>query len=303
MITPVSFWRFDDDATDGVGSNNLTNVNSTAYATGKINNGADLESTSSNYFKIADASQSGLDITGDIAFSLWFKPESQVEGFLISKWGTAASNQRSYRLSYSTDAGGTIYFSVNPTGIDAATGEASWAVALSNGSWYHIVVSWVASTSTATLYVNNSSQGTDNTGTVTSIFNGDRDFNIGGDTNLGGYQDGIIDAVGVWNTTLSSTDVATLYNSGNGVQVPFVVAASAGSFTLTGVNTGVTVARKITAEVGTFILSGLSASFAISRWATTTKNSASFSNVSKNSISPNNTSKNSASWSNLSKTI
>ena len=49
----------------------------------------DLESSSSQYASITDASQTGLDITGDLTIELWAKFESLPSEYnysIVSKW-------------------------------------------------------------------------------------------------------------------------------------------------------------------------------------------------------------------------
>ena len=49
----VSYWKLDEssgNAADSVGSNTLTNTNTVTYSAGKINNGADFERDSAQYF-------------------------------------------------------------------------------------------------------------------------------------------------------------------------------------------------------------------------------------------------------------
>src|SRR4051812_38835093 len=75
----VSYWKLDEssgDAVDSVSSNNLTNHGSIPFVPGKINNGADIEMSTGQYFTIPDASQVGLDILSDFTINAWIKIES-----------------------------------------------------------------------------------------------------------------------------------------------------------------------------------------------------------------------------------
>jgi len=213
----VSYWKLDEssgNAADSVGSNTLTNNNSTAYATGKINNGADFENSSSQYLSIADGTQSGLDITGDLSISFWWKPESHT-GFtwLVSKY-LIAGNQRSYGVYY--DTGNTLYFVFSNNGT--ATSGAGYSFTPSDGTWYHIVIAYNSS-GVQTIYVNGSSIGTTSS-LATSIFNSSADFWVGGGNNDPDV-DGVIDEVGIWSRTLTEVEVGQLYNLTSGLQYPF----------------------------------------------------------------------------------
>jgi len=213
----VSNWNFDEssgNADDNKGNNVLVNSNSTGYATGKINNGADLESGSSNSFYIEDANITGLDETDDFAASLWIKPESNgTNSTIFGKWN-GTGDKRSYEIFL--DANNQIKAYISSDGTNANTSKIQITnSALSNGTWYHIVVVYTATTGSITTYVNNSAHTT--TGHKTNIYNSDSNFSVGGDLGEWGIFDGMIDEFSFWNSTLDSTAVAELYNSGAGL--------------------------------------------------------------------------------------
>ena len=219
----VSYWKLDEASgirNDAHASNNLTDNNTVGSATGIINNGADFEASNSESLSIADGSQSGLDITGDMTLSLWYKPESQpatdTDNHLVSKSGDG-SNQ-SYYLVH-RDSGGTtnLRFRISANGSAITSKEINQT--FSNGTIYHIVVSYDASAGTADCYVDGSSIGT-MTGFPTSIFDGNGAFSLGADNFNGSprrFVDGIVDEVGIWNRTTTSGEASELYNSGNGL--------------------------------------------------------------------------------------
>lgn len=74
---------------------------------------------------------------------------------------------------------------------------------LSTGSWQHVGVSWDASASTATFFLNAVSQGT-STGALTAIHDNASTFQIGmtkdGAGSAASFYDGLMDEVRVWNT-------------------------------------------------------------------------------------------------------
>lgn len=219
----VSYWKLDEasgNAADSVGSNTLTN-NSVTYGTGKINNGADFEGSSANQsLSITDASQSGLDITSDISFSFWWKPESvgAAEQYMVSKFPAAAGNY-SYRLGY--DGSGNINLTISNDGTSVENLYVSLGT-INAGTWYHLVTTWKASTKTATHYKNGSSLGTA-VGAMGSIHNGNTAFMLGNYSGSSANQgvDGFLDEVGIWNKVLTSDEVTELYNGGSGFSYPF----------------------------------------------------------------------------------
>jgi len=238
----VSYWKFDEssgNAADAHGSNTLTNNNTATFAAGKINNGADLESSSSQSFSIADGSQSGLDITGDLSLSMWLNPES-ITGThgLVSKF--VDSGQMAYRLAFNTTQ---IFLTVSAAGFIET--NAVWTNPLSTGSWQHIVVTYDASAGEATLYYNGTADTTE-TGLATSIKNSTATFRIGARSSVLDaaelFYDGKIDEVGIWSKTLSGAEVTSLYNSGSGLAYPlagaYSLAMDVGSFVFTGNDVG-----------------------------------------------------------------
>lgn len=261
----VSFWNL-ENVNDSVGSNNLTNNNTATFVAGKVNNAVDLELSSQQSLTIADASQTGLDITGDLSISFWWKPETNnVFQWLVSKY-LLAGNQRSYGIYF--DGTNSLNFASSSDGTSGNTVDQGKTFTPSNGTWYHIVITY-ATSGTVTTYVNGSSLGT-NTGYKTSIFNGSAEFAIGRG-NLDSWTDGVIDAVGIWSRTIDSSEVTTLYNSGNGVQYPFsqnlTITADVGNYSITGYDAGIGRALTMIADVGSYIITGFSAMFRGTGWS------------------------------------
>lgn len=228
------YWTMDESST-GVGAvsrldstannNDLTDVNTTASATGIIGNGADFERANSEYLTITDAAQTGLDITGDIAVSFWYKPEvgptTGVTYEAITKWNGVDGNG-AYRFMYYNDAGvlkqsSMMYDSVAPTTNIPFSARKT----LADGSWYHIVFSFDITTEAMTIYVNGSSVGLAFSPFGAAINNNAANFSIG-DLEIGvqGFVDGIIDEVGIWSRELTSLEVLALYNNGAGLAYP-----------------------------------------------------------------------------------
>lgn len=227
----ISYWKFDEssgNAADSVGSNTLTNINTTSYVAGKINNGADVEVSSSQGFSIADASQSGLDLSGDLTFSVWFKMESAPsggEGSIIVK-RIGAGNNRSYH--WKLNNGGTQIGLLWYTDGSSVGGNLSVAWTPSTATWYHMAVT--KSGTTAKFYVNGAQQGTDQTGSSATIHNGTAPFEVAYWSDDAGFVDGVLDEMGVWSRALSDSEISSLYNGGSGLGYPF---ASSYTSTLT----------------------------------------------------------------------
>lgn len=217
----VSYWAL-EDATDEHSTNDLTNNNSATFATGQINNGVDLESSSSQYLSIVDGSQTGLDITsGQLTASFWVKLESQPSNSnfaLFAKSGVGAS---SYTFYYK-DTGGTksgvvlIYDSGAPT---TNINHNIVGLTLTTGVWTHLVVQYDGSGSIAYVYKNGTLVDSDTNGSANDINNSTQSFRIG--TEISEYTDGVIDEFGIWDRILTTDEIDELYAAGAGLAYPF----------------------------------------------------------------------------------
>jgi hypothetical protein len=183
-----------------------------AFATNQYT--TDLEDSSSQYWSITDASQTGLDLTSDFTIEYWVKPESLPasggEVGIVSKW-LSTGNQRSFITGLYNNGGTqkiTIVLSSNGSG--ATFKESTYT--LSTSAWTHIAWVYTASTGVAILYINGSSQDTI-TGLPTSVYNGTAAFTISR-FSTGQYYDGLIDDIRVWNDVRTPTEISSNYNCG-----------------------------------------------------------------------------------------
>lgn len=178
----VGYWKLDEssgNASDSSGNSaTLTNTGSTAFATGKFGNGADLESGSSNYFSATDTAP--LSVTGDMTISGWIKPESvtaSTQFDIVSKWN---STNKSYLLS---QYGDEIRFYLNSSSNYVETTSTN----LSTSTWYHVVAAYSASNQSVKIYVNGSDQAVTTTGTIpSSITDTTANFSIGSEVSISG---------------------------------------------------------------------------------------------------------------------
>lgn len=205
---------------DSHGSNNLTDNNTVTYATGKINNAGQFASANSEYLSISDASQSGLDITGDMSVQTWFyitsAPTSGNEYTIVSKTSGGSS---AYAIRYFNN-GGTLQLASFLYDSSAPTTNVNYNknVTLSTSTWHHIVFTFKASTSTVEYFVDGSSIGTVTDLAVNDINNSTGAFNIGACfEGANRFMNGLIDELGIWSRAITSTEVTALYNSGNGL--------------------------------------------------------------------------------------
>jgi hypothetical protein len=215
----VALWKFDNDATDSKGENDLTPVNSPTYDSGDKKEGthsADLEESSTQYFTIddgdLDAGFPGKSGTSEQSFSicLWVKPESFTNyTSLAGKFG--ASGHRSYSLTLWQPTG-RLFFQVaynngaNYTSIEFET-------VLETGKWYHIAAVYDSSDNSMKLRVWDDDAGT--------LLDSNKGGTAGGDMSpsdapleIGRYAvtdayalDGRIDEVVIFKDVLSDAEI------------------------------------------------------------------------------------------------
>lgn len=224
----VSYYKLDEssgNAADSVGSNTLTNNGGATYSAGKINNGVSLASASSQYLQ--NATPTGLP-TGSSAFSvsLWLKkttnPGAGVKHGQVY-FGTNATRQLCYvEMDGNIGSGNQVTFATFADDINSVA-------TLTTGTWYHIVATYDGSVTTK-LYVDGSLDTTRTLATALNIVINAGGLIVGADYlagAVGGYDNGMIDEVGIWSRALSSTEVSELYNGGAGLQYPFTGVAQA----------------------------------------------------------------------------
>ena len=86
------------------------------------------------------------------------------------------------------------------------------SIAAVAGEWFHVVITWKASTTTLNIYINNNSPDT-NTGVADIEYFPGHEISIG--RYYGSYDwDGIMSNVMFWDKELSAANVETLYNNG-----------------------------------------------------------------------------------------
>lgn len=203
---------------DYTGNNNDLTDNNTVGSSTDARQGlrsADFEVANSESLSIMDASQTGLDITGNLSICFWYKPESLPgagsEHQLVCKYNTTG-NQRAYRIVFQQSSGA---FRCNLSSNGTATVEAIGATVLSAGVWYHCAV--VYNGTDIRIYVNGAldSNGVLNPATYSSgIFNSTADFRLGNQQNGTNYADGLMDEVGVFNRALSASEVSSIFLTG-----------------------------------------------------------------------------------------
>lgn len=172
----------------------------------------DLELSSSQYAGITDASQTGLDITGDFSIEAWVKLEQ-----LQSTAGTdfyiadklTGSTVGGYRLFITSDLLTCDYTDSSDNITRADTNSVAFTSA-DVGVWVHIAVSVDVSAQSFTFYKNGRVLANTNVfSAASSVGNGARDFRVGANSNstVAGFYDGLIKDVRVFNDIRSASEI------------------------------------------------------------------------------------------------
>lgn len=182
-----------------------------------------LVRANSQHAYISDASQTGLDITGDCTFEASIKLKSLPstnQAFTILGKYDVGSNQRSYILEY-RDSSDTERISLLYSNDGINITWVQWNNPLTINVWHKIAVVIDISEPTATqaeLFINGVSEGNPDVistdGSVTSIHNGTANFNIGARNNTGdNFFDGLIDETRIWNIKRTALQLSSNLNN------------------------------------------------------------------------------------------
>ena len=148
-------------------------------------------------------SNSKLEFTSSFSLSAWVKPDLNKTQYVIDT-ATSANTGNGYMLRCNSN--GTVRFwsySANASLDSTAT--------VSTSSWNHLVA--VKDGSTLRLYINATTPVT----RTDSSFNTSNTANlrIGSSSLLGGYFNGLIDEVSMYNYALTGSNVSSIYSSGS----------------------------------------------------------------------------------------
>jgi concanavalin A-like lectin/glucanase superfamily protein/virulence plasmid B protein len=221
----VSYWKFDGNSNDSVGSVNGTDT-SVSYGTsyGKINQGASFNGSSSKTQVNSTNFERG---TGDFTIAVWAQAQGAGTGgsdgptlFLAGDTTSGALGSMTF-LSWDK-TGGAITFEF----YDGSNGATAYVPSgyTTTGVWHYIVAE--RSGGHAILYIDGTQVAEDSVtfGTPSSANLTTTQYGrIGGDrgTGGGGFFNGYIDEEGFWNRALTPSEITQLFNGGAGMQYPF----------------------------------------------------------------------------------
>ena len=199
----------ESNTNDSKGTNNGTAVGGLTYGTGKV--GTAFQFNGSNAY--VSLPVNNFNFTGDFSISCWFKT-STVSGnqMIFSNLMYNGGARKGYYIAL---LGDTVYvWLANTLSFQQNISTSS---IISINTWYNIVVT--RESGFVKLYVNNSLIVTDtNAITMEYVYTTP---SIGAYTNGATtmwHFNGIVDALNVWQKSLTQSEITELYNSGNGAQ-------------------------------------------------------------------------------------
>jgi len=233
-VSLVAYWPLNETATSGdvtaedwtKRGNNLTSNNSVLSVTGKVGNGREFVAANSEWLSRADNVDLRLG-DSDWTISAWLYVPTAANGiqFVIAK---DASGTREWNLSIernsSTSANKIAFGVFYPGAFAGSVAGPNRTNADFINRWWHVTVT--NASGVITQYENGAVvSGTGSTPTLTrgsgQNYNASTsDFNIGRRTiSPEGYFTGYVDEVAKWTRALSASDIARLWNNGNGIDL------------------------------------------------------------------------------------
>ncbi len=221
----ISAYKLDEDPTetttvDAFGSNNLTKNGTIVSVAGQFGRANDF-SASTDFWSIADASQTGLDITGDLSFGGW----GQLSGLASAQHGFCGKDETtSYFMAVRTT--GAMRFEANGTIATASTG------AMVSATWTHLAVVLDTVGDTVKYYFDGLLDTTVTSFTAAPT-NNTAAFQLGkGSVNFGGWGaeggNEFIDEFFIFSRVITAAEIVDLKDNGIANFIaPSVVAAAA----------------------------------------------------------------------------
>lgn len=216
----ISYWNFDSDFTDQIGSNDLTaNTIDTFITSGGLVNDC-LENENGSFSRLKNTSPVGLNFGNgitDVPFSVsfWFNLDStRIIRFLSKRENT--SGLQEFQIFYFSD--NTIRFQLLSNSSISNRIQIIAAQSLTTSTWHHLVCTYDGSglNSGMNMYFNNSSIGIKSTlGTYVAMDNTGSELSVSGSILIGVQNlDGKMDEVAFFDKELSQAEVTELYNRG-----------------------------------------------------------------------------------------
>lgn len=227
-------WNFDNAVSDSIGGVNATLMNGCTYtSSGKMGQALTFDGVN-DYATFADDS---LNLTGDFTISIWLYPVTGVaQNLLNNRAFTSGSINKGWGLGINNISGAQTskVTWVQPIG-PATTQYTGWeyrTTSLTLNAWNHILIYRVSGVNTY-CEVNGILQsptifGTGANVTLDPTYHTTQKNSLGALITLAGAVSNYtpantkVDALTIWNRTLTTTEKNDLYNAGAGKQYLFI---------------------------------------------------------------------------------
>ena len=150
-----------------------------------------------------------------LSISLWYNSQSFSNDKNVLAYGSDSQGDFQIEILEKTAGGNHLHVGVVEDGV-AWRGTIDSSVAISNNTWYLINVNYYAN-KTLEIYINGANR---QTVTTSSSATGSGRMRVGVGIYLGATATNFIlakiDEIGIWNRTLTQTEITALYNSGVG---------------------------------------------------------------------------------------
>ena len=233
----VGWWRGENNANDENGAYNASWVGTSIYSAGKWGRAFSFNRTNGyvNTSNIFDEST--------FSASVWFKASSLTNGTNILNNGFYSTDtstngiNKSWQLRLGWSAGDKVFFcvsnSTDGTCLGNSTNHAGNSGYLFANNWYHVVVTYDGSSGNTSLYLNGVVNWTD---LKANMVVSTEALTIGKDTAVSTNTifNGSIDDVIIFNKTLTSAEVASLYSAQSNKYSNNFTGLAVGSHTIKG---------------------------------------------------------------------
>ncbi|MCW1310070.1 MAG: DUF2341 domain-containing protein, partial [Candidatus Nanoarchaeia archaeon] len=206
-------WNFDEGGGSSVfdssgNSNNGTLYNGVTWTAGKFGSALNFDGVN-DYVLVQDSET--LRVTDDFSFEAWIYPYSfgeNVYGRLLDQNSTEG-----YIFYVKNDSGKNQSLSVGFGNGTASSTYDSLNESIYLNTWQHVIVTFNKSLSSNQIkfFVNNVARGTATR--TTSVYAGTSNLYIGNRAQLDRTFNGTIDEVRIYNKSLSTSEIADLYNN------------------------------------------------------------------------------------------
>lgn len=205
-------WYNLEDATDQHASNNLSDIGTPTYTTGKVNNALTLDGSTDGLKRAAFFNPG----TSDFTVAFWAKiANASTWRFCLGQTLTDGTDEWEFRAQQTT---GVMNFHYEDS-LTAGSISIFGATNICDNAWHFIV--GLRSGTAVQLYVDDmtTTDGSATDSTPYTISNS-KEFTMGAAGFSAPYifwLSGQMDSVGLWTRALSQAERETLYNSGSGV--------------------------------------------------------------------------------------